>query len=88
MLPPTRSYLYRAAYWRVNRKRPEVPEDVLIVEKLREIARNVRLSLRVEYYPSLLKRGAAEPIYYLALAKFPILQRILTCSANFIFTKL
>jgi SAM-dependent methyltransferase len=85
--PATPRYLYKAAYWRVNRKRPEVPEDVLIVEKLREIARNVGLSLRIEYYPSLLKRGAAETIYYLALAKFPVLQRILTCSANFIFTK-
>jgi SAM-dependent methyltransferase len=86
--PATPSYLYRAAYWRVNRKRPEVPEDVLIVPKLRKIARDVGLSLRVEYYPSLLKRGAVETVYYLALAKIPILQRILTCSANFIFTKL
>jgi SAM-dependent methyltransferase len=85
--PATPKYLYRTAYWRVNRKRPEVPEDVLIVPKLREIAREVGLSLQVEYYPSLLKRGAMETIYYLALAKFPILQRILTCSANFVFTK-
>jgi SAM-dependent methyltransferase len=86
--PATPKYLYRAAYWRVNRKRPEVPEDVLIVQKLREISRDVGLSFQVEYYPSLLKRGAVETVYYMALAKLPVLQRVLTCSANFIFTKL
>jgi ubiquinone/menaquinone biosynthesis C-methylase UbiE len=86
--PATPSYLYRIAYWRVNRKRPEVPEDVLIIPKLRQIARDVGLSLKVEYYPSLLKRAAVETVYYLALAKIPLLQRMLICSANFVFTKL
>lgn len=85
--PATPKYLYRAAFWRVNRKRPEVPEDVLIVPKLRQIARELGLQLNVDYYPSLLKRGAFETLYYLVLSKVPLLQRLLTCSANFVFIK-
>jgi SAM-dependent methyltransferase len=85
--PATPAYLYRLAYWRVNRKRPEVPEDVLITSRLRELAAEQGFDLHVDYHPSLLKRGAFETVYFMVLGKLPVLQRLLPCTANFIFTK-
>ncbi len=85
--PATSAPLYSMAHWRVNRKRPEVPEDVLITSKLRSIAQEVGLDLQVDYYPSLMRRGTFETFYFYVLQRVPILQRALPCSANFIFTK-
>ncbi len=85
--PTSPRYLYKVAYWRVNRKRPAVPEDVLVVNKLKQIAEQVGMKLDVEYYPSISKRGFYESIYYYFLAKIPVLRRLLPCTANLIFTK-
>jgi ubiquinone/menaquinone biosynthesis C-methylase UbiE len=85
--PATPKYLYSPACRRVNKKRPQVPEDVLITSELRKIAREVGLDLVVDYDPSLMKRGPFETFYYFVLGRIPILQRILPCTANFIFTK-
>jgi len=85
--PATPKYLYSLARWRVNRKRPHVPEDLLITSEIRKLARSIGLDLFVDYYPSLIKRGAFESVYYFILGRLPLLQRLLPCSANFIFTK-
>lgn len=85
--PSTPRWLYSPAHWRVNRKRPEVPEDVLIISKLRELAHEMGLDMHVDYYPSLIKRGSFETAYYFVLSRIPLLQRILPCSVNLIFTK-
>jgi ubiquinone/menaquinone biosynthesis C-methylase UbiE len=85
--PSTPRYLYRLAYWRVNKKRPQVPEDVLITAELQKRAAEVGLRLRVDYYPSTVHRGLFETFYYAVLSRIPVLQRILPCTANFIFTK-
>lgn len=85
--PATPRYLYSLAHWRVNKKRPQVPEDVLITSELHRLAHENGLDLHVDYYPSLKKRGAFETVYFFILGCIPILQRILPCSAIFIFTK-
>ncbi len=85
--PATPKYLYSLAHWRVNRKRPQVPEDVLITSELHKLAQSNGLDLDVDYYPSLTKRGAFETVYFFILGQLPVLQRILPCSAIFIFTK-
>ena len=85
--PATPKYLYSMAYWRVNKKRPQVPEDVLITSELRKLAREIELDFHVDYYPSLIKRGPFETVYFFVLGRIPFLQRILPCTANFIFTK-
>ena len=85
--PATSKALHRLAHWRVNRKRPEVPEDVLITSKLRALAQEAGLTLRVDYYPSLARRGTFETLYFYLLGKLPFLQQIVPCTANFIFTK-
>lgn len=85
--PATPRYLYSLALWKVNRKRPQVPEDILITSKLHRLAQSNGLDLYVDYYPSLIKRGPFETVYFFILGQLPIFQRILPCSAIFIFTK-
>lgn len=85
--PATPRYLYAPAYWRVNRKRPQVPEDVLITSRLRQLAVEVGLAMHVDYYPTTINRGAFETVYYFLLGRVPPLQRLLPCTANIIFTK-
>ncbi len=85
--PTTPKYLYPLAYRRVNKKRPQVPEDVLITSELRKLACAIELDLHVDYYPQLIKRRPFEMVYYFVLSRVPFLQRILPCSANFIFIK-
>ncbi|WP_075322874.1 class I SAM-dependent methyltransferase [Acidithiobacillus albertensis] len=85
--PTTPRYLYKLAYWRVNRKRPEVPEDVLIVSELDSLSKKYGLEFKCEYYPSTIRRGRFEKVYYTVLNFFPFLQKVLPCTANIIFYK-
>lgn len=85
--PATPRLLYPFAYRRVNRKRPEVPEDVLITSELVKLSKESGLDVDVDYYPSLIHRGPFETVYFWSLRKAPVLQRTLPCTANFIFTK-
>ncbi len=85
--PSCRSYIYPIAYKKVNKKRPEVHEDVIIYEKMKALGKTLGFDTRKENYPSILKRGPKEMIYYLLLNKLTLLQHILPCTANFVFTK-
>lgn len=85
--PATPRYLYAPAHWRVNRKRPQVPEDVLITSELRKLADDAGLDLVVDYYPSLMRRGPFELAYFFILGRLSFLQRLAPCTANLIFTK-
>jgi SAM-dependent methyltransferase len=55
--PSAPRYLYRLARWRVIRKRPKVPEDVLIPSALRRMAGEHGLDFQMDYNLSLRKRG-------------------------------
>ena len=85
--PSPPAALHRMAAWRVNRKRPEVPEDVLRTRELLDLARREGLEADVVHYPSTLRRGPAETLYYCLLGAVPFLQRALPCTANYIFTR-
>lgn len=85
--PACPQFWHPLAYARVNRKRPEVPEDVLIVSKLRALASEVGLDFCVDYYPSTANRGPKETIYYSIIGTSRLLRRVLPCTANFIFVK-
>lgn len=85
--PTTPKLFHSLAYKRVNLKRPEVPEDVLIPKKLRTIAEALDLECRIEYFPTHKGRGPAATAYYLMLGRVPLLKSLLPCTANFIFTK-
>lgn len=86
--PATPRYLYSLAYRRVNKAgHAHTPEDVLITSELRVLAREIGFDLEVDYYPTFVKRRPLETIYYFILGRIPVLQRLLPCTANFIFTK-
>jgi SAM-dependent methyltransferase len=85
--PTSPRWLYRLAVARVNRKRPEVPEDVLVPRLMRTYARQAGLSCCVHYWPSTLKRGKLASFYYTLLSAFMPLSKILPCTAHFQFTK-
>ena len=79
--------LYRIAYRRVNRVQREVEEDVLVWRDLLNIAREVGLEARVDFYPSTFARRPVAAVYYAVLSVFPFLCGLLPCPANFVFTK-
>jgi SAM-dependent methyltransferase len=86
--PACPRFWYGPAYWRVNRKRPDVPEDVLVVSRIRDLAQKVGLQVTVDYYPCLIRRGPLEMVYYYLLARVPLLKRLFPCTVNFIFQKI
>ena len=50
-------WAYPLIHWRMNRTRPEVPEDVLVTRKILSLAKEAGLVGRIDYYPSLMKRN-------------------------------
>jgi SAM-dependent methyltransferase len=75
------------ANWRVNRKRPEVPEDVIVHKKLVTIAREIGLSASYNLAPNAMNKGPFETIYNAFLGRFKLLQYLLPCAADLIFRK-
>jgi SAM-dependent methyltransferase len=85
--PTCPSYLYAAATHRVKRKRPGVPEDVLRYEDITKLARATGLDCEVQFYPSYVRRGPVETLYYALISRSKMLQHMLPCTANFVFGK-
>jgi SAM-dependent methyltransferase len=86
--PSCRKYIYPLAKWRVNRKRPECPEDLLIPEDMRRAATDLGFRLEVIYSTATVNRGVVEGVYYKILSLLPPLCQLLPCTADFIFTKI
>jgi SAM-dependent methyltransferase len=80
-------FWYRLAYWRVNRKRPEVPEDVIVHRKLAAMAVEVGFSASYSLTPHTMNKGLIETIYYACLCGLKPLRYLLPCGADFIFLK-
>lgn len=87
MEPATPKFWYAATYRRINSKRPEVPEDVLITARILALARAAGLQAQVRYDPSTRRKGAFELLYFSLQQRLPILQRWLPTSAHFVFTR-
>lgn len=85
--PVCPTYIHKLAHYRVNRKRPEVPEDVIRFKEILQVANKLDLDATIDFYPSIQKRGRFETIYFLILSIFPFLQRFLPTTGNLIFTK-
>jgi SAM-dependent methyltransferase len=85
--PSSSSLVHPLAVWRTRRKRPEIAEDVLRHDRIRELAAAAGLECAVDFFPSIMRRGPVETVYYAALARMPPLQRVLPCTANFRFRK-
>jgi len=86
--PSCKSYIYKPAYKRVNRKRPEVPEDILIYKNILNLANNAGFQKnKIQFSPTLTNRGPFETIYYYILQKIKFLQKLLPCTADYFFQK-
>ena len=85
--PSCREYIHPAAKWRVNHKRPECPEDLLVIERMKRIAQDLGFNIQIAYSTTTLNRCVVEGVYYKALSAFPFLCDWLPCTADFIFTK-
>ncbi len=85
--PSCRRYIYPLAKWRVNRKRPECPEDLLVIQNMHKLAAETGFTLTVAYSPATVNRGVVEGIYYKALSSLPFLCPWLPCTADFLFQK-
>lgn len=85
--PSCRPFLYSAAHRRVNRKRPEVPEDVLIPRRLVEAAQEAGLAVECHYAPTTTARGPKQTVYYEMLSRVRPLCRWLPCSIDVVFRK-
>jgi hypothetical protein len=55
--------------------------------KMESLAAEVGLRCQVDFYPSVLNRKPAPLLYYSLLSRAAFLQRMLPCTANYVFTK-
>jgi ubiquinone/menaquinone biosynthesis C-methylase UbiE len=85
--PTSSRLLHAAAEARVNRKRPDVKEHVLVPAGVLRLAEAVGLRGRVAYQPSSLRRGQFEALYYALLSYLPVLARVLPCTSHFVLQK-
>jgi SAM-dependent methyltransferase len=85
--PTAPRWLHAAAERRVNAKRPDVPEHVLVPGEISAVARAAGLACSIEYCTSIAHRGRFATLYYFMLGALPPLQRVLPCTAHFTFTR-
>jgi ubiquinone/menaquinone biosynthesis C-methylase UbiE len=85
--PVCQKFIYRIAYARVNAKRPEVPEDVLVYKRLIAISRELNFASEMQFNPIVINRGPLQALYFSILQKFPMLQTLLPCTGDFVFRK-
>jgi ubiquinone/menaquinone biosynthesis C-methylase UbiE len=86
--PSCQRFWYRPAVWRVNRKRPSVPEDVLVYKQIQRLAEGAGLHCQVHFRPVTFNRGPMETLYYSVLNAVPVLCRLLPCTVTYQFRKL
>jgi SAM-dependent methyltransferase len=79
--------LHELARRRANRKRPEVPEDVLVHSELCDLALEQGFETSVRFDPDPLNRRPGQTLYYLALQRLPFLWPRVPCTADYLFTK-
>jgi SAM-dependent methyltransferase len=78
---------YPLMFQLVNKLRSEVPEDVIILSEIKKLAKENSLSVSIDYYPSLIKRGFMQRRYFQLLKFLPFMQKVLPCSVNIVFKK-
>jgi SAM-dependent methyltransferase len=81
--PSAPRWLQSAAERRVNRKRPDVPEHVIVPQEIVDLAQREGLQCTFEYCTSIAHRGRMATLYYVMLGAVPVLRRMLPCTAHF-----
>lgn len=85
--PVTPNFWYPLAKWRVNRKRPDIPEDLLLPRHLSKYASELDMSMQTIYFPNTQNRGALEKLYYAMLTRIPVLNRLIPSTAILVVTR-
>lgn len=86
--PSCQKYIYPLAYWRVNKKRPAVPEDVLVYKDMIQMSKRVGFETSDFFFdPTVINRGPVEALYYSVLYKIGFLKHVLPCTADYVFKK-
>lgn len=80
--PSCAGFIHSAAVRRVNRKRPEVPEDVLIRRLIAKAARDAGMDASFRFAPTGTNRASVPAIYYTVLRVLPVLQPLLPCTVD------
>ena len=85
--PGCRRFIHPLAHYRVNKKRPTVPEDVIIYRNIQSIGKELGLDVEVQFDGHLEGRGPTETMYYFVLQKLRFLRNFLPCSVDIIIRK-
>jgi len=89
--PSCKKYIYKLAHKRVNARRAQVAqvaEDILIYDNIVQLAKNIGfINSKVQFAPTTTNRAPFETIYYYILQKLKFLQKLLPCTADYIFSK-
>lgn len=90
--PSSPRWLYKPAFWRVNRKRElcsgEVDEDLFVIPEMEEICERVGCDFEARYFTSFVEReGIVETVYYYTLNRFEPLRKMLPCTVNIVIEK-
>ena len=85
--PTTPRLWHGIAESRVNRKRVDVPEHVIVLTRLLATARNVGFAATAVFAPEGFRRGRLTSLYYNVLSVLPVLTRLFPCTAHFSFVK-
>ena len=86
--PSCPNYIYSLAKKRVNRKRPDVPEDVLKFKEIKKISKQTGFDeIIIDFDANIINRQPVPTVYYYFLQKIPFLKYLLPCTANYILKK-
>ena len=85
--PVTPRLFYPYAYRKVNKIRPEVPEDFLITSHMRELAQSSGLTLSVDYDPNMSGRTPKAVMVYSVLRRLQFVAKMMSCAASLVFHK-
>lgn len=85
--PVSPKFWYRLAKWRVNAKRPDVPEDLLVISEIKEGCAAAGLEMSTYYFPDPRERGPVEKLYYSLQSMVPFLCFIMPSTATLVMSK-
>jgi len=84
--PSCHAWMYGLAVRRVNAIRPDLPEDVIVYHRLVELGRSLGFAVTLRSDLSSHGRGPLKRAYFSALRLVPLLQTLLPCTRDFVFT--
>ena len=85
--PTCHRLLHTLARARVNTNGMPVPEDVLVLSRLKQLGEEAGLDVSSNFDLSLAKRGPVEMLYYLMMRKSGPLKHVLPCTRDICFRK-